>query len=118
MVGVVVLGDRWQEQKGCAEHSVACDTCDTSGLDPSLAGPRPMAVYCQNSTVYPCVPGKRYYGRGPIQVSLHLAPLFGSSLACQAAHSRERPVPLPSPSLFPYPLPAALLELQLWEGGS
>ncbi|RLN13285.1 putative chitinase [Panicum miliaceum] len=27
------------------------------------------ATYCQESTQWPCVPGKRYYGRGPIQLS-------------------------------------------------
>ncbi|KAI3866151.1 hypothetical protein MKX03_008755 [Papaver bracteatum] len=26
-------------------------------------------TYCQSSTKYPCAPGKKYYGRGPIQIT-------------------------------------------------
>lgn len=33
------------------------------------AGPEPVADYCAPSAEWPCAPGKKYYGRGPMQLS-------------------------------------------------
>ncbi|WP_407605247.1 glycoside hydrolase family 19 protein [Pseudomonas aeruginosa] len=35
-----------------------------------IGGPsQPVGQYCLSSPQYPCAPGKRYYGRGPLQLS-------------------------------------------------